>query len=102
MKEKHPHSNPKQDGPKKETTNRHVYVEPGVQIDFVQDLKDQHQAEQYKNTTNSNKQLFWTKVTAFLVLIYALLTFWQARSTNRLVAMSQAQQRPCLWPVSGD
>ena len=34
-----------------------------------------------------------------MVFVYALLTWWQGCSTNRLVTISQNQQRPYLWAV---
>jgi hypothetical protein len=101
MKEKHPHPNPKQDGGNKETTNRHVYIEPGVQIDLVQDLKEQHEAEQSKADAHNKRQLFWTKVAAFLVLVYAGITGWQACLTreaiNNNAKQFQIDQRPYVW-----
>ncbi len=57
----------------KESTNRHVYVEPGVQIDLVQDLKKTYQSGQADSTTHNNKQLFWTKISAALLFIVALI-----------------------------
>jgi hypothetical protein len=62
----------------KEITNRHVYVEPGVQIDFVQDLRKKYDVNQEKSNANSTRQLRWTIIGAVLVLIYALITAYQA------------------------
>jgi len=68
---------------KEESTNRHVYVEPGVQIDLVEDLKKTYQTSQTDSTTHNKNQLFWTKVGAGLIFAYALLTFWQGCSTKK-------------------
>jgi hypothetical protein len=83
MPNNQPHPKPDKNGGKKETTNRHVYVEPGVQIDFVKDLREQHKTEHDEDTAHNKRQLFWTKVGAVLVLAYAILTFWQACSTRQ-------------------
>jgi hypothetical protein len=80
--EDHRTTSPKHNGTQNESTKRHVYVEPGVEVDFVQDLKDRHNTEQRETTTHNKKQLLWTKVTAALVLIYAGLTWWQGCSTS--------------------
>jgi hypothetical protein len=86
-KSQHPQNNPAPDPnsnrSKKESTNRHVYVEPGAQIDFVEDLRKEYRANQDKSTTHSEKQLFWTKVAAFLLLLTAGLTGWQGRSSQK-------------------
>jgi hypothetical protein len=67
----------------------HVYVEPGVQIDFVKDFRDKYDASQSESEANNKKQLFWTRASAVLIFIYAALTFWQGCSTHRLVTISQ-------------
>jgi hypothetical protein len=66
-----------------ETTNRHVYIEPGAQIDFVEDLKKKYEWAQSEERAHSTKQLFWTKVGAALVLIYASIAFWQGYLTRK-------------------
>jgi hypothetical protein len=93
MKENHPHPNPNQDGGKKENTNRHVYVEPGVKIDFVKDLREQHKTERHEDTTHNNRQLLWTKVGAGLVLIYAGLTFWQSCSNHQAATAAETSAK---------
>jgi hypothetical protein len=72
-----PHGEKKPEGNEK-STNRHVYVEPGVQIDLVEDLKQKYETAQSANATHSNKILFWTKISAALLFIYAGLTLVQS------------------------
>jgi hypothetical protein len=67
----------------KESTKRHVYVEPGTQIDFVKDLRDKYDAAQEQNTSHSGKILFWTKVSAVLLFIYAALAAWQGHEMRK-------------------
>jgi hypothetical protein len=82
------------------STNRHVYVEPGVQIDFVKDLKQDYKAAQGDSTAQNKKQLFWTKVSAGLLLVYVGLTLWQARSAQKSLdtirEQFQREQRPYI------
>jgi hypothetical protein len=66
------------DGGEEDSTKRHVYVEPGVQIDLVKDLKQKYEAAQSDSTIHSNKILFWTKTSAALLFIYAGLTWVQS------------------------
>jgi len=73
------------------STNRHVYVEPGVQIDLVQDLKETYQSSQTDSTTQNNKQLFWTKISAGLLFVVALVycgQLYQMVESNRLTRES--------------
>jgi hypothetical protein len=99
-----PHPDPDEYGREEKSTKRHVYVEPGVQIDLVQDLKEQHEAEQSKADAHNKKQLFWTKVAAFLVLVYAGITGWQACLTreaiNNNAKQFQINQRPYVWTTN--
>ena len=67
------------------STKRHVYIEPGVQIDIVQDLKNQHKAERQEDTAAHKKQLLWTKITAFLVVAYTSVMIWQACLTRQSI-----------------
>ena len=70
---KHGKNNPstekKQGESEEESTKRHVYIEPGVKVDLVDDLKQQYKASQGESTTHSNKILFWTKISAALLLL---------------------------------
>jgi hypothetical protein len=95
------HPKPKNDGPKKETTSRHVYIEPGAKIDFVQDLKDKYESAQGDNKTNNNKQLLWTKIAAGLLLLTAGFSGWQGvltrRSVNDAGAHFVQDERPYIW-----
>ena len=75
----HPSADPKEDGGEEKSTKRHVYVEPGVQIDFVEDLRKQQKTNRSEDTTQHNKQLFWTKVAAGLILLYTLFSGWQVK-----------------------
>jgi hypothetical protein len=88
----------------KETTKRHVYVEPGAQIDLVQDLKDEYKTANSQTSTSNQKQLFWAKVSTGLIAIYALITFlmYQANKKAADAAYTAAQmavldQRPWLY-----
>jgi hypothetical protein len=114
MSKKHPkgghgnqQSEPKHSNSEKEFANRHVYVEPGVEIDLVQDLKDTYETSQRDNTTHNDKQLFWTKISAGLILLYAGLTFWQACTARNALTSSKdnfrSEQRPYVWasPIGG-
>jgi hypothetical protein len=67
----------------KESTKRHVYIEPGAQIDLVEDLKNEYKTANTDSNTRNDKQLFWAKVSAGLIFVYAGLTFWQGCSTQR-------------------
>jgi hypothetical protein len=78
-----PVSGQKQNEGQDKSTNRHVYIEPGVQIDLVQDLRQKYDAAQQDSTSHSNKILFWTKISALLLFIYAGLTLWQGYSTKK-------------------
>src|ERR1700734_457518 len=89
MTEKHksgknqPHGNANHPASEKESTKRHVYVEPGVRIDLVEDFRQEYRANQKTNTTYNDRQLFWTIVSAILIFIYAGLTGWQGCSAKR-------------------
>ena|ERR1700687_1814249 len=100
----HPHPNPKQDRGEEKSSNRHVYIEPGVQIDLVQDLKDKRDSAQTENTTHNKKQLVWTKISALLIFIYAGLTFWLVCLSGTAIKDTRkhftADQRPYVWPAN--
>jgi hypothetical protein len=92
--ENKPNPKPKDDGCKKETTNRHVYIEPGVQIDFVQDLREQYETAQGDDNTHKAAQLLWTKIASGLILLtvaFSASQIWQTRSNFR------KDQRPYVW-----
>jgi hypothetical protein len=84
-----------------ESSNRHVYVEPGAQIDFVKDFREEYKTAQADQATQHDKQLFWTKIGAGLIFIYALITFWQACLTSKLLDTTTKQfkqaERPYIW-----
>jgi hypothetical protein len=63
----------------KENANRHVYIEPPVQIDIVQDLKKQHETARAEDAASQRKQLFWTKIAAGLIFAYTLISAWQLK-----------------------
>lgn len=87
-----------------ESTKRHVYIEPGVQIDLVQDLKKKYETAQSEGTTHSNKILFWTKISAGLLFVYVGLTLLQAylshKSLEAIKEQFQMDQRPHITPIS--
>ncbi len=58
----------------KESANRHVYVEPGVQIDLVKDLKEKYETNLTETNTQAQKQLSWAKVSAALLAVYVMAT----------------------------
>src|ERR1700674_411845 len=95
-----PHPARQQGSGEKESTNRHVYIEPGVQIDLVKDLKDTYKASRGESTTHNKKQLFWTQVSAGLLFIYAALAWWQGWSAHKTLQAVGEQfrldQRPYL------
>src|SRR5277367_4708209 len=99
-------SGPKSTSGEKESCTRHVYVEPGVQIDLVQDLKKKYETAQSDNTAHSKKILFWTIISAGLLLLYVTLTLWQSCTTYKLAKTSQQQleldQRPWVGPMGSN
>lgn len=88
------------------STNRHVYVEPGVQIDFVQDLKKKYDTTQAANTAHSNKILLWSKISALLLFIYAGVAVWQGFLTREIIDTTgrqfQVDQRPYVWETGSN
>jgi hypothetical protein len=103
-KSQHPKNNPtptkKHSEGGEPSTNRHVFVEPGVQIDLVPDLKKTYQSSQSDSTTHNKKQLLWTQISAGLILIYAALTFWQGCLTRDIsqtaIKQLSVSQRPLV------
>ncbi len=79
----------KDDATKEKSGNLHVHIEPGVEIDLVQGLKEQRETERQETTTYNKKQLFWTKIAAGLVLAYATLTLWQGFETHKIAEISK-------------
>lgn len=96
-----PAANPDKHGGGKESSKCHVFVEPGIQIDFVKDLREQQKANQDENTSHSKKILWWTKVSAALIFVYAGLTAWQGYLTRQAIHQTgkqfQIEQRPYVW-----
>lgn len=74
-----PNPKPNDEVRQKENTNRHVYIEAGAKIDFVQDLREQYKASHTASTAHNEKQLFWTKVASLLLLLTAGFSFWQVK-----------------------
>ena len=87
-----------------ESCNAHGYVENGIEIDLVQDLKKKYQTATDDQTAHNKKQLFWTKIAAGLVFVYALLTGWQGCLTRQAIDNStkqfQIDQRPYVWTTN--
>lgn len=73
---------PNQKGGKEKPSNCHVYIDPGIKIDFVDDLREQYKTSQNDQTIHQNTQLFWTKIAAGLLLVTAIFTGWQGCSTK--------------------
>jgi hypothetical protein len=88
----------------KESTKRHVYIEPGAKIDLVEDLKKEYESANTDTSTHNQKQLFWAKITTALIVITAGFTFWQGYLTRRIANTGEdglhLQTRPWLG-VSG-
>lgn len=74
-----PHPEPNQKHTEKETTDRHVYIDSRVKIDFVEDIKKEKKASDEDETTHRKKQLFWTKVASVLLVITAFFTGCQLK-----------------------
>lgn len=96
-----PSTHPQQGGGNEKSTNRHVYIEPGAKIDFVQDLKEKYDSAQGDNKTHNDRQLFWTKIASGLLLITAGFSGWQGCTAHRLIKNTSTQfqkdQRPYVW-----
>jgi hypothetical protein len=94
---------PEQNSSQEKSTNRHVYIEPGAKIDFVQDLKDKYETAQGHNKTQYDKQLVWTKVASGLLLLTAGFAGWQGWLTRESIDNNSKQfqidQRPYIWPL---
>jgi hypothetical protein len=69
-----PTSKPHEDSPKKESTNRHVYIEPGAKIDLVQDLKNAYHTANEQTSAHNDKTLFWARIGAIFTILYVGLT----------------------------
>jgi hypothetical protein len=82
-------------------SDTHTVVTGGIKVDLVDDLREQHKTEYDKADTHNKKQLRWTKITAGLVFIYALLTLWQARSSQKLSETTQKQFEVTSRPYIG-
>src|SRR5579864_6355375 len=78
QKSKHPHNHqpatPHKDSPQKENYNRHVFVEPGAQIDLVDDLKNEYKSANTGSTTHNRKALVWVRITAIFTVLYFFVT----------------------------
>jgi hypothetical protein len=98
-----PATGPTNRGSEEKSTSRHVYIEPGVQIDIVKDLKEQHKTERTENTAAHKKQLFWTKIASGLLFLTAIFAFWQGlltrESINNNSRQFQIDQRPYVLPL---
>jgi hypothetical protein len=101
----HPQNNPAADTHKKtsekENTNRHVYIEPGVQIDFVKDFRQEYTSSQKHSTTQGKKILFWTKASAILLFVYATLTGMQDYFTWTIANTGRKQMIASVRPWIG-
>ena len=76
-------TDPYQDSSRKESTHCHVHIEPGAKIDFVDDLRHKYETSQTDEKTYKDKQLFWTKIAAGLLLLTAGFTYWQGHSSQQ-------------------
>jgi hypothetical protein len=89
-----PHPVPKQDGFKEESTKRHVYIEPGFQIDLADDLRQKYDIANQETSTNNKKQRVWTIVATGLLSLTAFLTTVQV---YLLKDQFSKEQRPYVW-----
>jgi hypothetical protein len=100
-KNNHPAPQPKQNRSDNESTNRHVYIEPGARIDFVQDIKDKYDSAKRDETAQNKKQLFWTKIATVLLLLTAGFAGLQGYLTRDSIRNNtkqfQIDQRPYIW-----
>jgi hypothetical protein len=78
-----PHPKPHEDGRDDKSTKRHVYIEPGAKVNFVEDLRDEYRTANTETSTHNNKQLLLSSATIILLLITSGFTFWQGFSTKR-------------------
>lgn len=67
---------------KEKPSNCHVYIDQGVKIDFVDDLREQYKTSHNYQKIQQNEQLFWTKIAAGLLLVTAIFAGWQGSSTK--------------------
>jgi hypothetical protein len=79
---------------KKEFCHCQIDSKFAVQIDIVQDLRNEIKAANHESSTQNRKQLFWTKVAAGLIFLYTLASFWQLKVARDTFI---AQERP--WVV---
>ncbi len=96
--QQNPHPDPHKKSGEKESTNRHVYVEPGAKIDFVEDLRKKYDTAQQESTAHSGRVLFWTKASALLLFVYAGLTGYQDYLSRQQVKISERGSRPFIGP----
>jgi len=100
MKDHHT-TKPKHGDGEKESTNRHVYLEPGAKIDFVRGIREQYETAQIDDKTYKAEQLVWTKIAAGLLLLAAGFSGWQGYLTRKAIRDAREHfikdQRPYLW-----
>jgi len=82
VRNNHEHPVEKDGERKKESTKRHVYIEPGTQIDIAKNLKEQHKTERAEDKTTSNKQLFWTRAATVMIFLYTGFAAWQVKISH--------------------
>ena len=88
LRQPKPHQEPEAE-PRKRATN--VYVKDAVEIDLSENLRRLRTAERGEDKTDKDNQLLWTQISAGLIFVYALLTFWQACSTKEMAKTAQQQ-----------
>ena len=66
-----------------QTTKRHVYVEPGVQIDLVKDFREKYERSQDETTGHNKRTLRWAKIGTLFALVYALVTGLQLYDAHK-------------------
>jgi hypothetical protein len=103
MPNDHKPSRHKEGKGEKESTNRHVYIEPGAKIDVVDDLKEQRKTEREEDNATRDrqfkKQFIVTIVTVILIAIYTAVAFWQGHLTREFF---EKDQRPYMSVLTSD
>jgi hypothetical protein len=74
-----PTSAKEQSESEEEKYNCQVDVKSPLQIDIVQRLREEVKTANNQSSTQSEKQIFWTKVAAGLVLLYTLVSAFQLK-----------------------
>lgn len=78
MQKKHDDTVARQNGPDDKSSNCHVYIESGVQVDIPQSLKDEIRTANNESAAHNRKQLILSVIGATAAIAAAFLVAWQA------------------------